>query len=214
METDILNNNKVYVQGTVGSEPEFNHTVHDENFYSFTLVVPRLSGKTDSLPVLISEKLLVIKPIQVGDAVAIRGQFRSHNQMVDGKSKLILSVFCRELTDCQEEVNPNTIELDGYLCKPPIYRTTPFSKEICDILIAVNRNYDKSDYIPCIAWGRNANFVRSLPVGAELKLTGRVQSRDYGKRVEGSDDIVTKTAYEVSISSLSLENAVSLTDIN
>ncbi len=210
METDVLNNNRVYLQGVVESAPEFNHTVFEENFYTFNLRVPRLSGAVDYLPILISEKLLAVNDVKVGNKLAIKGQFRSHNRQMDGRSKLILSIFCREITEWKDEINPNTIELDGYLCKPPIYRTTPFSREICDMLMAVNRNYDKSDYIPCIAWGRNASFVRGMPVGAEIKLTGRIQSRDYEKKIEGSDETVTKTAYEVSITNLSLVNNVTV----
>lgn len=210
METDVLNNNRVYLQGVVESAPELNHTVFEENFYTFNLRVPRLSGAVDYLPILISEKLLAVNDVKVGNKLAIKGQFRSHNRQMDGRSKLILSIFCREITEWKDEINPNTIELDGYLCKPPIYRTTPFSREICDMLMAVNRNYDKSDYIPCIAWGRNASFVRGMPVGAEIKLTGRIQSRDYEKKIEGSDETVTKTAYEVSITNLSLVNNVTV----
>ena len=210
METDVLNNNRVYLQGVVESTPELNHTVFEENFYTFNLRVPRLSGAVDYLPILISEKLLAVNDVKVGNKLAIKGQFRSHNRQMDGRSKLILSIFCREITEWKDEINPNTIELDGYLCKPPIYRTTPFSREICDMLMAVNRNYDKSDYIPCIAWGRNASFVRGMPVGAEIKLTGRIQSRDYEKKIEGSDETVTKTAYEVSITNLSFVNNVTV----
>ena len=210
METDILNNNKVYLQGVVESVPEYNHTVFDENFYTFNLRVPRLSGAVDILPILISEKLLTVYEVNVGEKLAIRGQFRSHNSLVDGRSKLILTIFCREVVEWKDEANPNVIELDGYLCRPPIYRTTPFSREICDMLLAVNRNYDKSDYIPCIAWGRNASFVRSLPVGSAIKLTGRIQSREYDKKIEGTDEVVKKTAYEVSASNLSWVNSVSV----
>ena len=210
METDVLSNNRVYLQGVVESTPELNHTVFDENFYTFNLRVPRLSGAVDYLPILISEKLLAVNDVKVGNKLAIKGQFRSHNRQMEGRSKLILSIFCREITEWKDELNPNIIELDGYLCKPPIYRTTPFSREICDMLMAVNRNYDKSDYIPCIAWGRNASFVRGLPVGAQIKLTGRIQSREYEKKTDGSDETVTKTAYEVSISNLSLVNNVTV----
>ncbi len=204
METDILSNNKVYLQGVVESTPEYNHTVFEEKFYSFNMRVPRLSGASDVLPILISEKLIAVNPIVVGNKLALRGQFRSHNKLCEGKSKLILTIFCREITEFKEELNPNVIEIVGYVCKPPVYRTTPFSREICDVLIAVNRNYDKSDYLPCITWGRNASFVRELNVGAEIKAVGRIQSRTYDKKIDGTNDIVTKTAYEVSISSLNL----------
>jgi len=205
METDVLNNNRVYLQGVVESTPEYNHTVFEEKFYSFNMRVPRLSGASDVLPILISEKLIAVNPIVVGNKLALRGQFRSHNRQMDGRSKLILSIFCREITEWKDEINPNTIELDGYLCKPPIYRTTPFSREICDMLMAVNRNYDKSDYIPCIAWGRNARFCENIPVGTEVKIIGRVQSREYEKKYEDGT-VEKKVAYEVSVSSLEVAN--------
>ncbi len=210
MEQDVLNNNKVFLQGEVYSEPQFNHTVYDENFYSFIVSVPRLSGKTDLLPVMVSDKLLAVHPLEIGQRVAVNGQYRSHNLWMDGKSRLILSVFCREFAEYDEEANPNIIELDGYICKPPIYRTTPFSREICDITVAVNRNYDKSDYIPCIAWGRNAGFVANMPIGSQLKISGRIQSRNYEKKLESGEGYITKTAYEVSISNLSLINNVTI----
>ena len=145
MNYDLLNNNKVYLQGEIVDEPVFNHAVKDENFYSFNLQVLRLSGQSDILPITISSKLMQDNNIHTGERLALRGQFRSYNKLIDGKSRLILSIFCREICEWDSSLNPNVIELNGYICKPPIYRTTPFSREIFDVLIAVNRNYDKSD---------------------------------------------------------------------
>ncbi len=199
-----MNNNKVYLQGELANSPKYNHTVLDEDFYSFDLIVPRLSGQNDILPITISSKLIAENQLKAGDKIALRGQFRSYNKLDKGKSKLILSVFCRELCDWDNNANSNVIDLSGYICKSPIYRTTPFSREICDILLAVNRNYDKSDYIPCIAWGRNAQFTNKLQVGTKLEIEGRIQSRVYNKHYDGLDVPVEKTAYEVSIIKLTI----------
>ena len=163
-----------------------------------------MSGQNDILPITISSKLIAENQLKAGDKIALRGQFRSYNKLDKGKSKLILSVFCRELCDWDNNANSNVIDLSGYICKSPIYRTTPFSREICDILLAVNRNYDKSDYIPCIAWGRNAQFTNKLQVGTKLEIEGRIQSRVYNKHYDGLDVPVEKTAYEVSIIKLTI----------
>ncbi len=203
MNNELLeNNNKVYLQGTVETTPELNHTVLDENFYQFSLRVPRLSGQDDVLPVIISEKLL-LDGIKVGDRVALKGQFRSHNKLIDGKSKLILAVYCKELCDWDENANPNVIELKGYICKPTIFRITPFSREICDLLLAVNRKYNKSDYIPCISWGKNAQYTSKMGVGSSLVITGRIQSREYTKHNDENDTVSQCVAYEVSVASVS-----------
>lgn len=202
MNHEMLNNNKVYLQGRVSSDVEFNHSVIDEDFYSFNLDVARLSGEIDTLPIVISSKLLAGGTLNVGDEFAMRGQFRSFNKIVDGKSRLILSVFCREICEWDDTANPNNITLTGYICKPCIYRVTPFNREISDILLAVNRNYDKSDYIPCIAWGRNAQFVSKLGVGTKLEMEGRIQSRKYNKHIEGENSPIQMVAYEVSVSKL------------
>ena len=171
------------------------------------VLVKRLSGQGDILPVTVSERLINNGALKVGSIVNALGQFRSYNKLVDGKSKLMLTVFVRELLDDAPVRNPNSIVLSGYICKPPIYRTTPFNREIADILIAVNRSYNKSDYIPCIAWGRNARFAKNLMVGEKIAISGRIQSREYQKRIT-DDDVKTLTAYEVSISKLAAyENA-------
>ena len=200
-------NNKVFISGEIVTDAEFSHEVYGEGFYEMNVLVKRLSGQGDILPVTISERLISDGELKVGVTINALGQFRSYNKLVDGKSKLMLTVFVRELLDDEPVRNPNSIVLMGYICKPPIYRTTPFNREIADILIAVNRSYNKSDYIPCIAWGRNARFAKNLAVGEKIAISGRIQSREYQKRVT-DDDIKTMTAYEVSISKLAAyENA-------
>ncbi len=200
-------NNKVFISGEIVTEAEFSHEVYGEGFFEMCVLVKRLSGQGDILPVTISERLISDRDLKVGSIINALGQFRSYNKLVDGKSKLMLTVFVRELLDQAPVRNPNNIVLTGYICKPPIYRTTPFNREIADVLIAVNRSYNKSDYIPCIAWGRNARFAKNLAVGEKIAISGRIQSREYQKRLT-DDDVRTLTAYEVSISKLAAyENA-------
>jgi single-stranded DNA-binding protein len=199
MNHELLENNKVYLQGTVLNEPEYSHEVLNEGFYNINLSIPRLSGQNDVIPVTISERLLKSQQISVGDVVAVKGQFRSYNKIEENRSRLVLTVFVRELCEVDESSNPNIIEIYGYICKSPIYRTTPFNREITDVLVAVNRSYNKSDYIPCITWGRNARFVGELPVGTKLEMVGRIQSREYVKKQEGLEP-VSKVAYEISVS--------------
>lgn len=201
MNYEMLNNNKVFLQGEIVTNPEYNHTVKDENFYNFTLKVERLSGQSDFLPVTVSERLMKQANFKVGEKLALNGQFRSYNKLINNKSKLVLSVFVREICEYVDGVNPNEITIIGYLCKPPIFRTTPFNRQICDCLLAVNRSYKKSDYIPCIVWGRNAISVGDMKVGDQIALTGRIQSRDYVKKYN-EENTVTLTAYEVSVSSI------------
>ncbi len=200
-------NNKVFISGEIVSEAEFSHEVYGEGFYEMFVLVKRLSGQGDILPVTISERLINDRDLKVGVTINALGQFRSYNKLVNGKSKLMLTVFVRELLDDAPIKNPNSIVLTGYICKPPVYRTTPFNREIADVLIAVNRSYNKSDYIPCIAWGRNARFAKNIAVGEKIAVSGRIQSREYQKRI-ADDDVKTLTAYEVSISKLAAyENA-------
>ena len=199
MNTNYEKNNIAHISGEVKEEPKFSHLILGEGFYDIAVEVPRLSEEFDTVPVTISERL--IENIKTGDKISIDGQFRSYNKLEDGRSKLILTLFAKELSDIDESVNPNTISLTGFLCKQPIYRTTPFGREICDVLIAVNRAYNKSDYIPCIAWGRNARFVKNLEVGQKVNLQGRIQSRNYQKKHD-DQTIENKVAYEVSISSI------------
>ena len=201
MNFEQMNNNKVYIAGKVVSEPKFSYEVFGEGFYEFNLEVKRLSDISDIIPVTISERLFKADNIVCNTLIAGVGQFRSYNKMVDGKSKLMLTVFIRELLDYDENVNPNQIEITGYVCKDPIYRITPFKREIADVLIAVNRSFNKSDYLPCIAWGRNAKYVSTLCVGDKLEMVGRIQSRVYQKRI---DDNTTenKVAYEISLNKI------------
>ena len=195
------NNNKVYLKGEIVTEAKFSHEVYGEGFYEMEVLVKRLSGQADLLPVTVSERLIEKGNLKVGSTLIALGQFRSYNKQVDGKSKLMLTVFIREILEEDYGKNPNNIVLSGYICKPPVYRTTPFNREIADVLIAVNRAYNKSDYIPCIAWGRNARFVKNLSVGERVALSGRIQSREYQKKFSETD-VKLMTAYEVSVSKL------------
>lgn len=201
----INNNNKVMLTGEIKTKPVFSHETFGEGFYEFILEVPRLSEKTDLIPVIISEKLLNDPRFFIGNTVCIKGQFRSYNKAEEERSRLILNVFAREIVDVNKEVNPNIIEITGFICKEPIYRITPFKREICDILVAVNRAYNKSDYLPCIAWGRNARYIKNISVGTKIFLVGRIQSREYQKKTENGE-ILTKTAYEISISRIQIDN--------
>lgn len=194
-------NNKVYLMGEIVSDATFSHEVYGEGFYEFFVKVLRLSGQADILPVTLSERLIQDGMLCKGKTICALGQFRSYNKMENGKSRLMLTVFIRELLSSAPGKNPNSILLGGYICKPPVYRTTPFNREIADILIAVNRAYNKSDYIPCIAWGRNARFVKNLCVGDKIAVSGRIQSREYQKKLSETE-VKTMTAYEVSVSKL------------
>lgn len=198
-----MNNNKAYLCGKIITQPKLSHKVFDENFYEFDLEVPRLSNSVDILPVLLSEKLVEQGGLKLGTILGVSGQFRSYNKQENGKSKLVLTMFAREVSMLKTFAeNPNLIELVGYVCKQPIFRTTPFKREICDILVAVNRAYNKSDYLPCIAWGRNARYAKNLAVGEKISLLGRIQSRDYEKKLD-SGETIKKTAYEISIIKIS-----------
>lgn len=200
-------NNLIKLAGTVVSEKQFSHEVYGEGFYSFDLEVPRLSENSDIIPVTVSERLLTGIDFRVGQKVAIEGQFRSYNNYENEKNKLVLTVFVKEIREQTEEdssMNPNEIMLNGFICKKPIYRTTPFGREIADILLAVNRAYNKSDYIPCIAWGRNARYCQNLGIGENVKIWGRIQSRQYEKKFEDGT-MEVRRAYEVSISKMEIE---------
>lgn len=205
MNYDLLNNNTVELSGEVLDDPKYSHEIYNETFYEFNLKVMRLSDTYDIVPVTVSEKLLFDNDIRQGKKISTVGQFRSFNKLEDGKSKLMLTMFVRELKPFDANLNPNKIEIIGYICKEPVYRTTPFNREICDVLLAVNRNYNKSDYLPCIAWGRNARFVRNLQIGDKVSVSGRIQSREYQKKQEDGN-IENHTAYEVSLSQVTLES--------
>lgn len=202
MMDNLMLNNKIYLEGTCVSGLEFSHEMYGEGFYSFKVSVSRLSDVNDILPITISERLLTELEIKEGLELVVEGQLRSYNKFIDGSNRLILTVFARDIQPCIEKSkNPNQIFLNGYICKEPVYRTTPFGREISDILLAVNRPYNKSDYIPTISWGRNSRFCKTLKVGDNIKVWGRLQSRQYQKKV-GENDVLSKTAYEVSISKL------------
>ena len=204
MSDKVIETNMVTIVGTINSSLVFSHEMFGEGFYNFELKVHRLSEHSDILPITISERLLVGVNMDKDNIIKVEGQLRSYNKYVDGSNKLVLTIFARDMGPCknEEEINnPNQIYLDGFICKRPIYRTTPFGREITDMLLAVNRPYNKSDYIPCIAWGRNARFSEKLEVGDHIKVWGRVQSRDYQKKIS-DEKTISKTAFEVSISKM------------
>ncbi len=210
METNYSDNNHLMLVGKVTSEKRFSHETYGEKFYIFDLEVARLSDTTDIIPVTASERIINDELLTIGNKLIIKGQFRSYNSYENERNKLILTVFAKDvLTEdklTEEELEQtkktsNEVTLLGYICKNPIYRQTPFGREIADVLLAVNRAYNKSDYIPSIAWGRNARFCQNLAVGTEVKVIGRVQSRNYEKKHEDGT-IENRVAYEVSISSL------------
>lgn len=197
-------NNLAVICGKIINNPTFSHEVYGEKFYMFTMQVMRLSEASDYINVLISERLFSPDfELNAGTNVKVSGQFRSYNNYDGTKSRLVLNVFTKKIEpyDDTDGENPNRIMLDGYICKPPTYRTTPFGREIADILIAVNRSYNKSDYIPAIAWGRNAKFCKDAPCGTRIKIDGRIQSREYTKHIDEENTIV-KTAFEVSITKM------------
>jgi single-stranded DNA-binding protein len=206
-------NNRVYIAGEIVSDATFSHEVYGEGFYEFFIRVMRLSGQADILPITLSERLIQGGMLCKGKSICALGQFRSYNKIENGRSRLMLTVFIRELLEELPDKNPNSILLSGYICKPPIYRTTPFNREIADLLVAVNRAYNKSDYIPCIAWGRNARFVKNLAVGDKIAISGRIQSREYQKKLTDTE-MKVMTAYEVSVSKLAAFDSAEDFDID
>lgn len=214
MDTIYSENNHIVLVGKVTSEKRFSHEIYGEKFYIFNLNVPRLSGNDDVIPVTVSERLIPNNDLALNSKITIEGQFRSYNNYTEGRNKLVLTVFAKDLrfledqeteVEAKKDFTSNEVTLIGYICKKPIYRQTPFGREIADILLAVNRAYSKSDYIPCIAWGRTARFCENMEVGTEIKLIGRVQSRKYEKKYEDGT-VEEKIAYEVSVSSLEVVN--------
>lgn len=192
------NNNFISLQGKVDGEVEFSHSVLDEDFYKFMLNVSRLSGVVDSLPVTVPKRLLENIELNDGDCIALTGQIRSYNKYQENKTRLILTAFARSIDKVEDkEENPNNVMLNGYVCKIPTYRKTPFGREITDVIIAVNRAFNRSDYIPTICWGKNALLCKDLPVGANVLIKGRLQSREYTKRT--GEDFEVRVAYEVSV---------------
>ena len=213
MDTNYLENNYLTLVGKVKGEKRFSHEIYGESFYVFNLEIPRLSGNSDIIPITVSERLIKEDTLQEGKKLLVKGQFRSYNSYENEKNRLILTVFAKDIMEVEDveedeenemvkkDTITNEVILIGYICKKPIYRQTPFGREISDILLAVNRAYNKSDYIPCIAWGRNARFCQNLEVGSQVKIVGRVQSRMYEKKHEDGT-VENRVAYEVSVGSL------------
>lgn len=203
MNNDIITNNQVTISGEIVSDFNYSHELYGEKMYIVDVEVQRTSGNSDIIPVMVSERLVDVNYCCKGLLVNVSGQFRSYNRHDENKNKLILSVFARELDYIEEleESSENQIFLDGYICKEPIYRKTPLGREICDLLIAVNRQYGKTDYIPCICWGRNARYANKLNTGVRCVVSGRIQSRKYLKKID-EEHSEERTAYEVSVSKL------------
>lgn len=208
MTDKMFENNQVSISGRIASPFLFSHEVFGEGFYICDVEVERLSDSTDLIPIMVSERLFHVEENYIGREVCVSGQFRSYNRHEENKNRLVLSVFVREISFADEmdemdemEIKPNYIFLDGYICKPPIYRKTPLGREIADILLAVNRPYGKSDYIPCICWGRNARYAERFEVGNHVQIWGRIQSREYQKKIS-EIDYEKRVAYEVSVSKL------------
>ena len=198
-------NNIVDIVGTIVSHPEFSYEKFGEKFCTFNIVSKRLSGYEDIIPVIVPERLFNIDNITIGKQLRVFGQFRSFNDHSDGGNHIVLSVFSQDIEEMEgSDLTINSIWIDGFICKNPVYRKTPQGREIADVIVAVNRQYGKSDYIPCIAWGRNARFVSRLQVGNRIRLSGRIQSRVYNKKIS-DDEVVEKTAYEVSVSKIEVE---------
>ncbi|MCI1930609.1 MAG: single-stranded DNA-binding protein [Clostridia bacterium] len=195
----INDNNRIEISGKVCGEAKFSHRIYGEGFYTFNISVMRLSESEDIIPITVSERLLDSVEIKNGEKVSIKGQVRSYNNNDSTKNRLMISVFVREFDDDMAD-NRNMVVLNGYICRTPVYRTTPMGREITDMLIAVNRAYNKSDYIPCIVWGRNARYAGKLATGDNIIVSGRMQSRKYQKKTENGID--EKTAYEVSVSKI------------
>ena len=212
MTDKVIENNQVIIMGEIISDFQFSHEIFGEGFYMVDVNVPRLSDSCDVIPLMVSERLIDVNEDYRGQGIMVQGQFRSYNrhENVSGqglmmrKNKLVLSVFARELEfvdEMPESSKTNQIYLDGYICKAPIYRKTPLGREIADMLLAVNRPYGKSDYIPCIAWGRNARYASGFGVGSHVCVWGRVQSREYTKKLSETE-CEKRVAYEVSVSKL------------
>ena len=204
MSDKIIENNQVTIMGKVATEFSFSHEVFGEGFYMVEVEVKRLSNSEDRIPLMISERLIDVTQDYTGEYIMVHGQFRSYNRHEEQKNRLVLSVFVREISFMEEEpdgTKTNRIFLDGYICKAPIYRKTPLGREIADLLLAVNRPYGKSDYIPCICWGRNARYASGFEVGEHVQILGRIQSREYVKRISDTET-EKRVAYEVSVSKL------------
>lgn len=206
MTDKVIENNQVTIMGRIVSSFSYSHEIYGEGFYMVEVEVSRLSDSADIIPLMVSERLLDVKNDYTGEYICVSGQFRSYNRHEERKNKLVLSVFAREiefLESIAEGAKTNQIFLDGFICKEPIYRKTPLGREIADLLLAVNRPYGKSDYIPCICWGRNARYANNFEVGSRCAVWGRIQSREYMKKL-GEEQLEKRVAYEVSVSKLEI----------
>ena len=199
-------NNRIVAVGKFEGGLEFSHEVMNEPFYTATLMVKRLSGALDKLPVTIPGKLLTEDTLPNDRLYMVQGQVRSYNKVVDGSGRLMVTLFAQSITECAENDTLNKVAISGALCRPPVYRSTPFGREICDMMLAVSRAFGKSDYIPCIAWGRNAQYAARFNVGDRIKLTGRLQSREYQKLLENGE-YIARMAYEVSAFTLEADDS-------
>lgn len=187
--------NHIALVGSLASAPQYSHSNHGRRFFSFELEVVRLSNAVDRLPILVPETLLSQTELTGGSALSITGQIRSFNNRQEIGRRLIISVLA-EAIEIVSTPHDNRVTLAGVICKEPVYRRTPLGREICDIMLAVNRPYHRADYLPCILWGSCAQRTARYPVGTPLSLTGRLQSRSYIKLIDGVPE--ERTAYEIS----------------
>lgn len=187
--------NQILLRGQLRSLPEFSHENHGRIFYRFELDVPRLSGTVDTLPVITQLSVLNSMDLSGGDMLTVQGQIRSHNVRSDGVRHLMIFVFASDIT--VEDGEPlNEVLLEGPLCKEPIFRTTPLGRQICDIMLAVPRSFQRADYLPCILWGRTAQEISQCHTRECVRINGRLQSRVYSKNTESG--MIERTAYEIS----------------
>ena len=197
----VCENNFVRLVGTLAGRPEFSHMGRGQKFYCFPLEVMRLSGNSDILNIIVSVDKLSVLEIQSASKLQVTGQIRSFNNRSGSGAKLVITVFAKELSFCEAE-DENIVMLRGTFCKEPKLRCTPMVRDICDLMLAVNRHYGRSDYLPCICWGLRAREAAELGVGTKLNILGRIQSRNYIKVSESGS--VEKTAFEVSVTDFSL----------
>ncbi|MCI9319551.1 MAG: single-stranded DNA-binding protein [Lachnospiraceae bacterium] len=206
MTDKVIENNQVTVMGEIVSDFSYSHEIFGEGFYMVDVKCKRLSESYDIIPVMVSERLIDVTDSYIGSLICVVGQFRSYNRHEEHKNRLVLSVFAREINfieEMEESSKTNQIFLDGYICKEPVYRKTPLGREIADLLLAVNRPYGKSDYIPCICWGRNARYANHFKVGERCAVWGRIQSREYMKKLD-EENVEKRVAFEVSVSKMEL----------
>ena len=210
MTDKVIENNQVTIMGEIVSSFTYSHEIFGEGFYMVDVKVKRLSDSYDVIPMMVSERLLDVNANYIGYHVEVTGQFRSYNRHEERKNRLVLSVFAREISfvdEIEESAKSNQIFLDGYIYKATDYRKTPLGREIADLLLAVNRPYGKSDYITCICWGRNARFANGFEVGDRCSVWGRIQSREYMKKLD-EEHVERRVAYEVSVSKLEVAREV------